>query len=116
MDLGGKDLTAVLFGYFDFRANKVVIQDELIIDFNNPDNSIKKLTQEILNKEEKLFLNVLTNEIKQPSLRVSDINPIVVNEIFRCCNQKLKFETPRKDDKDAAIHDLRVMISRKNYY
>lgn len=45
MDLGGKDLTAVLFAYYDFRADKVVIEDELIMDFRETESNIEKLTQ-----------------------------------------------------------------------
>ena len=32
MDLGAVDLTGILFAYYDFRANKIIIEDELIED------------------------------------------------------------------------------------
>lgn len=113
MDLGGKDLTAVLFGYYDFRADKVIIQDEVIFDFRKLGNNIEKLVQLIRNKEEELWTNVLTNEIKKPYTRVSDINPIVLNEIRKYSNNYLNFIPAKKDNLDAAINNLRALIGGK---
>ena len=113
MDLGGRDLTAVLFGYYDFRADKVIIEDELILDFNIPENTIQKLTEEIIKKESSLYTDPITGEVKKPFMRVSDINYIVTQEISKYSNRTLSFSVPRKDDKDAAINNLRVMLSAK---
>ncbi len=113
MDLGGKDLTVVLFAYYDFRANKVIIEDELIVDFNKPDSSIKNLVEDINKKETELFFNYLTNEKTEPVLRVSDINYIVLGEIAKYSFGKLNFQVPKKDDKDAALHELRLKLSSK---
>jgi hypothetical protein len=113
MDLGGKDLTAVLFGYYDFRSDKVIIEDEIIMDFSKPDSSIKSLSDSILVKEEKLFTDALTHEKRKPLLRVSDINYIVINEILKYSDNQLSFTIPKKDDKMAAVNDLRILISSK---
>lgn len=113
MDLGGKDLTVVLFGYYDFRADKIIIEDELVFDFKNQDSHLEKLVKDIIKKEEDLWTNILTNEVRKPYLRVSDINYIVTQEIHRLSNYQLNFQTTKKDDNAAAINFLREMLGNK---
>lgn len=110
MDVGFKDLTVVLFGYFDFRADKVIIQDELVIAGN--ELHLPKLSKDILKKENTLWYNVLTNEVKEPYIRVSDINHIVMNDLRINSNGQLNFIPAKKDDKESAINTLRVMLSQ----
>src|ERR1700722_1303241 len=71
MDVGGKDWTAVLYGYFDFRANKIIIEDETIIDFQEEGANTKKLVEEINKKEKELWTNPISNEYRKPHKRVS---------------------------------------------
>jgi hypothetical protein len=111
MDLGFKDLTAVLFGYYDFRADKIIIEDEIIYDFKKKDASLPKFIAELLKKEEDLWLNPLTQEIKKPYLRVSDIDYIVMQEISRASHNQLNFLATKKDDLQAAINNLRVLLA-----
>ena len=113
MDLGGKDLTAALFAYYDFRADKIIIQDEIIFDFRKPDHNIELLVKQLRNKEEELWTNPLTNELKAIYSRVSDTNPIVLNEIRKYSNGYLNFTVTKKDDAAAAINNLRAMIGSK---
>lgn len=110
MDLGAVDLTALIFAYFDFRANKIIIQDELVLDFSKKDVNIERLTQLIKEKEEALWTNILTNETKKPYMRVSDINPIVTQEIAIKSFGQIFFSTTRKDDKEAAINNMRALL------
>lgn len=111
MDLGFKDLTVVLFGYYDFRASKLIIEDEIVVDFRQTDANIGTLTNLILNKEAELWTNPLTNEVQKPFVRVSDINPIVTREIHVGSGGQIHFRAAKKDDKDAAINNLRLLLS-----
>lgn len=111
MDLGGKDLTAVLFSYYDFFANKVVVQDEIIFDFRKSGNTIKKLTDLILEKEKELWYNSLTQDFIKPLKRVSDINYIVIGDIAAQSNYQLQFMPAKKDDLASAINNVRHRIS-----
>jgi hypothetical protein len=111
MDLGYNDLTAVLFGYYDFRENKVIIEDELIV--KGKDLKLPIFTQRIIDKEKELWTNPLTAEFSKPYLRVSDINYIVTEEMYRVSNYQLLFQATKKDDKPAAINQVRVMLSEK---
>lgn len=112
MDLGFKDLTVVLFGYYDYRAAKIVIEDEIVVDFQRPDVNIETTTKLIIKKEEELFMNIYTNELMAPK-RVSDINYIVTDAIDKYSLGKIKFEKAEKDDAEAAMNNLRVLISNK---
>jgi phage terminase large subunit len=113
MDLGGVDLTFVVFGYYDFRADKIVIEDELIMDFTDTNNTIAKLTENIGIKEKELWTNPLTLEIKTPYIRVSDIDYIVTGEILKYSNYKMNFQATKKDENHAAINDLRHLLASK---
>jgi hypothetical protein len=110
MDLGAVDLTALLFGYFDFRANKIIIQDELVVDFAKKDMNIERLVHLIKEKEELLWTDALTNELKKPYMRVSDINPIVTQEINIKSFGQIFFSNTKKDDKEAAINNMRSLL------
>ena len=110
MDIGGKDLTVVLYGYYDFVKNKLVIEDEIKFDFQIPGNNLELLTKLMLEKEKKLLFNEDINEQRIPCKRVSDINPIAINEILKYSYNKMFFSNAQKDDKDSAINDLRVRL------
>jgi hypothetical protein len=111
MDLGWKDLTVVLFGYYDFRAAKLIIQDEYVA--NEHDLQLPVMIQAIKDKERSLWYNYLTNEIRKPYLRISDIDYIVMSEISRASNGEISFAAAKKDDSDAALNNLRVMLAAK---
>jgi hypothetical protein len=113
MDIGGKDLTVVLFGYYDFVKGKLIIEDEIKFDFQIPGNNLELLTKQILDKEKKLLYNEDINEQRRPFKRVSDINPIAINEILKYSQGRLFFTDAKKDDKDSAINDLRVRLGGK---
>jgi hypothetical protein len=110
MDLGAIDLTGLVFGYYDFRANKIIIEDELVVDFSKKDMNITKLTDLIQAKEAELWTNKLTNEVKPPYMRTSDINFIVTQEIAAKSFNKIYFQTTKKDDKEAAINNMRTLL------
>lgn len=113
MDLGGKDLTFVVFGYYDFRANKVIIEDELCMDMSKKENTLKTLLNNITAKERTLWQDIYTMEPVKPYLRVSDINPLVTQELYSMSNGELNFSIPNKADKLGNIHDLRILIQTR---
>lgn len=107
MDIGFKDLTAVLFAYYDFQNAKLVIKDELIL------SGTKMLTDnlaiEIKMKESSNFINKLTGSNIKPHLRVSDNNnPILLQDLT--VKHGLNFMATAKDDKDAALNNMRMLI------
>lgn len=114
MDIGGRDLTAVLFAYYDFRADKVIIEDELVFDFRNADNTLKKFVTDLKGIEDKIWLDVFTNEVRKPYLRISDDNnPIFVQEISNSSDRQINFQPTKKDESISAINVMRMMIQNK---
>ena len=101
MDVGFNDLTAVLFGYWDFERAAVVIEDEVTLNRMTTTD----LAVAISGKEASLWAE------KKPFLRVSDTDLIVINDLSRL--HGLNFTATRKDDKEAAINALRLMVSQE---
>lgn len=113
MDIGFVDLTAVIFGYYDFKNDKIIIEDEIKFDFSERESHLKTLLDLIDQKEQQLWTNHLTNEVKRPYLRVSDINKIVTNELAVLSHGKITFMDTDKHDKEAALNHLRLLLSSK---
>ncbi len=116
MDIGFKDLTVILFGYYDFREDKIIIQDEIVK--NGKEIHLPVFTQEIQAKENELWMNPLTNELIKPESRVSDIGPFVIQEISIHSKKQnpqhvIDFGMASKDDKLAHINKLRVLLANK---
>jgi len=119
MDTGGKDFTVVVYGYYDFRAAKIIIEDETIMDFRNKDETILSLVKKINEKEKKLFCNPISGEFITPYKRVSDVDYILTQEIYNHSKQILpkeqtiNFEIIHKDLNEAMINNLRILINNK---
>ena len=114
MDLGFKDLTVVLFGYYDFMKAKIVIEDEYII--NGKKMVLDDLTLAVHQKENELWTNKLTNEVIKPRLRVADNDLIVLNEInnSKVC-PGINFQPiGKKDVLEAMVNDLRQKVRSRS--
>jgi hypothetical protein len=108
MDIGGSDLTAVLFGFYDYLNATLVIQDEFICDGTT---NTEILAENIRRIEAELWTNPIDRSVLQPYLRVSDNN----NKILLTDLQKLHgltFTTSKKDKREAAINALDVAIGQ----
>lgn len=108
MDIGGADLTVVLFGFYDFLSAKLVIQDELV--FNR-----KILSDEIAfavkTKEQELWGDG-TGYVKPPYLRVADNNNIIlINDLG--VKHGLYFMPTLKDNKVAELNNMRMMLKQE---
>lgn len=116
MDIGFKDLTVVLYGYYDFRENCIVIQDEIVK--NGKEIHLPDFTKELQNKEMELWNNPLTHELIKPDVRASDINPFVIQEISIYAKKNnpdhsMDFSIATKHDKLAHLNKLRVMLANE---
>lgn len=103
MDVGFNDATAVLFAYYDFKQAAVVVEDELFLKGKTTDI----IAEGILEKEAELWTDDL-GEQTEPVKRVSDTNLLLIADLERL--HGLTFETTKKDNKDAAINEMRLMI------
>ncbi len=110
MDIGFKDLTVVLFGYYDFKNAAIVIEDELVQ--NGAQLLMNAFSKAIKDKENKLWTNPLTGDFKPPYLRIADNNnQIMLNQLTY--DHGLQFIPTRKDNKEAALNTVRMKIANK---
>lgn len=100
MDIGGRDLTAVILGYYDFANAKLIIQDEVIMGHKMTSDSLALAVKE---KELALWKG------KPTFLRVSDNNNIIfLNDLS--IKHQLHFIPTLKDNFDAALNNMRMLI------
>jgi len=103
MDIGGKDFTVILFAYYDFLKNTVVIEDEFVM--RTKQNS-KDIASNIKKKMEELYGE------KQPYLMFADNNNIILLNDLRDQNG-LNFLPTKKDNKEAAINNVRLKVMNR---
>lgn len=110
MDIGFKDLTVVLFAYYDFKNGILVVEDELVQDGRVL--LIQKFADDIRKKEETLWTSPLSGEFKPPFMRVADNNNLIMlNQLTYQHN--MLFIPTAKDNKDAHLNNVRMMIANK---
>jgi len=108
MDPGLVDYTGVLFAYLDFNTAKIVIEDEYFI--NGSEVTTTNIAETILHKEASLWIDSMG--LKQKVyLRVSDNEPILLNDLRQL--HGINFIPARKDDKEAAINELRIKLTQE---
>jgi len=107
MDVGFRDLTVALFGYYDFRNAQLVIIDELVM--NGPEMTTDHLARELKKTEEIRFYNDTTNEMIPAYLRVMDNDLKLINDLYRL--HGLHFIATQKDNKEAAINNVRMWVA-----
>lgn len=114
MDLGVKDLTACIFGYYDFKRAALIIEDEF--SMNGPAMNTLLLVGAIKAKEKELWSNVDEqnkpikdfNNTPIPFRRISDNNwPILMQDLSSLHN--LTFIETTKDNLEAMINEVRLM-------
>jgi len=103
MDVGFSDLTGVLFGYYNFDLAAIVIEDELVM--NGPTLTTENLALKIREKEYSLYKD------SNIFMRIADNNNLIlVNDLMRL--HGITFIPTAKDNKEAQINQLRVMINQ----
>ena len=109
-DVGFRHLTVYLFAYWDFKKATLVIEDELVM--NGPEMTTEKLAERIKEKEKSTFK--ITNDDGSTAdhpiyMRVMDNNLIMMNDLNKL--HGLPFLATEKDNKEAQINNVRMMIS-----
>jgi hypothetical protein len=107
MDIGFRDLTVILFAYYDFRRSRLVIQDELVLRGTQVISDI--LAAQVKHKEKTLWSSPYTKEAIAPYLRITDNNnPILIADLQ--IKHQLTFLPTLKDQKEAALNNMRLLI------
>ena len=108
-DIGFRDLTVVLFGYYDFMRAKLVIVDELVM--NGPEMTTDALAKNIKHKEDLRFHVESINMPVKPYLRIMDNDLKLINDLVRLHN--LYFIATKKDNKEAQINQVRLWVHQE---
>ena len=103
VDTGFIDFTGVVFGYYDFRRAKVVVEDDLLLDFTQPGMNAEKAAHMILAKEKDLWGD------DKPYARFGDGDLIVLNEFTR---HGLIITPVKKDQLEAQVNTVRIDITQ----
>lgn len=108
-DPGFKDLTGILFSYYDFEKASIIIEDEHVI--NGPELTTERLAEDVRKKELLNFKDPVSNLPLTPFMRIMDNNnPILINDLFRLHN--IMFTATAKDNKEAQINQVRLMVNQ----
>ncbi len=102
-DSGADDNTALLFGYYDFQNNHVVIEQEFV--------SAGQTTETIISNAK--IIEAALWPGREPKRRVYDAVKQLIYDIF--VTHKWPCQMPQKEDKIAAIHALRTEIGARRF-
>lgn len=101
MDLGFRDLTVAVFGYWDYPNAMLVIQDELI--WADKQATTDNIATDILAKEKELWGD------RPPHARYCDNDPRFIEDIKNL--HDLRFKRSDKDNKEASVNQLNILVN-----
>lgn len=105
MDIGFKDLTFIIFGYYDFEYAVFVIEDEIAL--SGQQVSAKNISALVKQKEDEIWVDKLSGETMSPYMRVADNNLILLNDLR---GYGVHFNATDKHNKEAFINKLKTWI------
>ena len=100
MDIGFRDFTVILFGYWDYVRAKLVIQDEVVMRNNKA--TTDRIAEEIQLKERTLWGS------KKPHKRICDTDPRLIADLRKLSG--ISFVKTKKDLKEAQVNQTNLMI------
>ncbi len=106
LDIGFRDLTVALFGWWDYDKARLVIQDEVVLE--GKEATTDNIAKMIMAKEKELWPGL------PPPIRVCDTDPRLIADLRKISN--LFFRPTKKDNKEAQINQTNIMINRSQIY
>lgn len=108
MDLGVKiDLTAIIYGYWEPKIRKLIIEDEA--EINGPEMTTIGLRDLLIRKEQELWRDPRNGEPISVHKRISDSdNPLLIQDLGNLHN--IYFWPTGKDSLSAMVNELRVLV------
>lgn len=108
MDIGFVDMTVILFGYWHWDDQVLVIEDELV--FKGQQVNADDISEMVRAKERELWRNEFSREMPDIYKRVSDNNYIFLGDLSR---RGVHFIPTEKQDKDAYLGEVRLMVQAR---
>jgi hypothetical protein len=99
MDIGTKDLTVALFGYYDFKRAKLCIEKEFVI--NGPKMTTPIIAEGISKIEQELF------KPNSDTYRIADNNNLLLLQDLGFLHN-CHFSPTSKDSLDAMVNEMRI--------
>jgi hypothetical protein len=109
MDIGGRDLTGVVFAYYDYLNETIVILDEYIV--NGAELTTDNLAENIKRLEKLHFTDPESGFFIKPLRYADNNNPILLNDLFRLHN--LNFIATAKDNKFAQVNEVKLRLRKE---
>lgn len=119
MDVGfDPSLTVVLFGYFDFKADLVVIEDEIPLHKMRTD----VLAEAVKAKEADLWRDHFAamraqhpflEELHTVYSRVSDVDDILINDLFSMHGLDFQKASKTEVDGESPLNELRIRVGQE---
>jgi hypothetical protein len=111
LDPGYHDLSAVLFGYWHFEANQLIVEDEIAA----PRLNSRELANLIKARERVLWSQSRRrgheySTLPQPYLRISDNNPRLLADL--AADHQLQFIATQKDNLVQQVDQVRVAVQQ----
>jgi len=103
MDIGVVDLSAVLYGYYDFKEARLYVQAE--DRMNGPEMTTRLLAEMIREREKKLWRNI------KPHARVADNDNVLLLQSLTA-DYHLEFFPTSKDTLDSMVNKLRIFVQQ----
>jgi len=102
LDIGFRDLSVALFGWWDYENAKLIIEDEIVLAGSEAttDNIAKRITD----KEYELWKHTVVHK------RICDTDPRLIEDLKKISN--LHFRPTKKDNKEAQVNQANIMIAR----
>lgn len=105
-DIGYRDLTVFLFGYYDFKKAQLVILDEVVM--SGPTMTTEALAKQVKLTESIRFVD--GNDKVEPYLRVMDNDLKLINDLRKL--HDIGFIPTKKDNKDGAINEMKIWMGQ----
>lgn len=101
LDIGTRDLTVALFGYWDFENARLIIQDEMVLS----DKSVttENIAAGIKETEKRLWKS------REPFKRYSDEEPLLLRDLIAL--HDIQIRPTKKDNKEAQVNQLNIMVN-----
>lgn len=106
-DWGVSDFTALLFGYYDFKLAKIVIEDELMMHGAKMNTAV--LADAIKRKEASLWQDIYTEQPKPVFLRVCDNNKLLIQDMQQ--QHGITFLATEKMGKEGYLNQARILLA-----
>lgn len=111
MDIGFKDLTVVLFAYYDYKNAKTIIEDEVVM--NGAAMTTDNLADAIKAKRKSLYTDPIFNKVKEPYSAVMDIDLILQQDLGQ--KHDIFYVNAEKEDKHTHLNHLILGLKAGEY-